>query len=86
MPATERYTRDLHAHGRGTGLHARRNKIIASALRSKVNLLGKGGEGGRAVKLSFAWPVLSLLPSRYRFTRIEKPLASSPRLSIIIRN
>lgn len=37
------------------GLHGRRNKIIVSALRSKVNLR----ERGRAVKLTFAWPALS---------------------------
>lgn len=48
-----------HTHMRArhtpNGLHGRRNKIIASALRSKVNLR----EGGRAVKLTFAWPALS---------------------------
>lgn len=54
-------TRAIYTHTggtRGTGLHARRNKIIASALRSKVNLLGRGG-GRAAVELTFAWPALS---------------------------
>lgn len=45
MPGPARDTRAAYTHTRHTpnGLHARRNKIIASALRSKVNLLG-GGE------------------------------------------